>query len=93
MHYKSARVNTVNTPIYRVMYDTKSQDGTSWRIGLVLFAITKSWRISQSTLRSLGLIAFQLKRDHDKIANHKMPVFCPENNVYLLTCCIYSSAL
>ena len=62
-------------------------------MGLVLFAITKSLRIGQSTLRSLGLIAFQLKQDDDKKANPKMPVFSPENNVYLLTCCIYSSAL
>ena len=57
----------------------------SWGIELGLFAITKSWRISQSALRSLGLIAFG--------ATLNMPVFCPENGVYLLTCCIYSSAL
>ena len=63
--------------------------------GLVLFAITKSWQVSQSALRSLTLIAFQLKQEQDKIDNPKvnLPVVCPENDVCFFTCCIYSSAL
>ena len=69
MHSTSARVNTASTPYYRVMHDSKSQDAMSWRIGLVLFTITKSWRISQSALRSLKLIAFQLAQEQDKIDN------------------------
>ena len=73
MHYKSACVNTASTPNYRDRHDSKSQDGKSCRIGLVLFAITKSWRISQSALRPLRLIAFQLKQEQDKIDNPKHP--------------------
>ena len=37
-----------------VMCDFNSQPDKSWRIGHVLFAITKSWQICLSALRSLG---------------------------------------
>ena len=69
--YKSCRVNTAITPYYRVMHDSKSQDDKSWGIGNVLFSITKSCRISQSTYRSLRLMAFQLKQWQSKIDSPK----------------------
>ena len=52
---------TAIAPYYRVMHASKSQDDKSWGIGVVLFAFTKSWQISQSALRSLILIAFRVK--------------------------------
>ena len=48
---------------YTVMYDFLSQPDKSWGIGHVLFAITKSCRISQSACRSLRLMAFQVKQE------------------------------
>ena len=45
------------------MYDFLSQPDKSWGIGHVLFAITKSCRISQSACRSLRLMAFQDKQE------------------------------
>ena len=57
MYYKPRRVNTIITPYYRGMHDSQSQDDKSCGIGFVLSAIKKSWRISQSALRSLGLMA------------------------------------
>ena len=45
------------------MYDFLSQPDKSLGIGHVLFAITKSCRISQSGCKSLRLTAFQVKQE------------------------------
>ena len=55
-------MNTAITQYYTVMYDFLSQPDKSWGIGHVLFAITKSCRISQSACRSLRLMSFQVKQ-------------------------------
>ena len=53
------------------MCDFKSLADKSWALGHVLFAMTKSWRIRLSALRSLGLIAFQLITEQGKIGSSK----------------------
>ena len=57
-HYKSCHVNTAIIQS-RMIFEVSLM---SWGIGHVLFAITKSYRISQSACRSPRLMAFQVKQ-------------------------------